>query len=111
MPKSLPKSKNPWKTKKSKVVYNNPWIKVRENKVVTPDGSDGIYGVIEKKVGLGIVAVDDNNNILRAGQWRYAIKRYSWSFIGGTLEDGESPLQAAKRELLEETNTKARTWK
>lgn len=109
--KRLPKHKNPWKTKKTKVVYKNPWIKVRENIVVTPNGKDGIYGVIEKRVGLGIVAVDDDKNVILAGQWRYPINKYSWSIIGGTLEDGESPLHAAKRELLEETNTKARIWK
>lgn len=102
---------NPWKTKSTKVVYKNPWIKVREDKVVRPDGKDGIYGVVEKAVGLGIVAIDEKQNVLLAGEWRYAIKKYSWSIIGGTLEKGETPLKSAKRELLEETNTKARKWK
>ena len=111
VPKPLPKYANPWKTKKRKFIYKNPWIKVREDKVVTPQGGDGIYGVIEKKKGLGIVALDEDNNVILAGQWRYPIKKYSWSIIGGTQEPGETPLQAAKRELLEETNNKARLWK
>jgi len=102
---------NPWKTKSQKIVYKNPWIKVREDKVVRPDGKDGIYGVVQIDDGVGIVAIDKDNNVLLKGEWRYPINKYDWSIICGTCEGNEKPLNAAKKELLEEASFKANTWK
>jgi 8-oxo-dGTP pyrophosphatase MutT (NUDIX family) len=101
---------NPWITKKQKVVYKNPWIKVREDKVVRPDGKDGIYGVVQISDGVGIVAIDKDNNVLLIGEWRYPISKYSWSIICGTCEGNERPLSAAKKELIEEASMKAKNW-
>lgn len=84
---------------------------MREDKVIRPDGKDGIYGVIEKQDGIGIVLLDDQNRVYLAGQWRYVTGKYSLSIIGGTREKGESPLVSAKRELLEETSFVAKRWK
>lgn len=102
---------NPWKTKSTKVVYKNPWITVKENKVIRPDGKDGIYGVVQIPDGVAIVALDDDDNVLLIGEWRYPISKYSWSIICGTCDNDEKPLSAAKRELAEEANIKALKWK
>lgn len=109
--KGLPKHKNPWKTEKSKVVYKNPWIKVREDNVVRPDGKDGIYGVVQINDGVGIVALDDRDNVFLIGEWRYPISKYSRSIICGTRKGKEKPLTSAKKELLEEASVKADSWK
>src|SRR5690349_3930080 len=63
---------NPWKTKESRTVYKNPWISVREDQVVRPDGQDGIYGVVEfKNWAIGIVPVTENGDTFLVGQHRY----------------------------------------
>ena len=110
MSKKKSRSLNPWKTKSSKVVYKNPWIKVREDKVIRPDGKEGIYGVIDKQDGIGIVVLDNKNRVYLAGQWRYLTGQYTLSIIGGTRENGETPLASAKRELLEEVSLVADDW-
>lgn len=103
--------KNPWRTKSQKTVYENPWVKVVHNEVITPNGKDGIYGVINIPTGVAIVAIDNDQNVYLSGEWRYPIKRYSWSVICGTVEKGQTPLQAAKQELKGEANLKASSWK
>ena len=54
---------NPWKTLSSKIMYENPWIKVREDAVVTPSGENGIYGVVEVQDSVIVGAVNENNEI------------------------------------------------
>lgn len=102
--------KNPWKTLSSKYVYSNNWIKVREDKVIRPDGKKGIYGVVETKTATGVVALDADNNIFLVGQYRYPLDVYSWEIIEGGAEDSESAIDAAKRELLEEAGIIAKSW-
>ncbi|NLF58413.1 MAG: DNA mismatch repair protein MutT, partial [Candidatus Hydrogenedens sp.] len=48
---------NPWKTLGSRVVYRNPWITVREDEVIRPDGLPGIYGVVETRIAAGVLAL------------------------------------------------------
>lgn len=99
-----------WQRLSSRVAYSNPWLTVREDQVVRPDGHPGIYGVIELKVGLGIVALDDADHVWLLGQYRYPIDADSWEIVNGTVEPGEDPLEAAKRELQEEAGLAAAEW-
>jgi 8-oxo-dGTP pyrophosphatase MutT (NUDIX family) len=101
---------NPWKTLSSKTVYENAWIKVREDAVVCPDGSKGIYGVVETRIATGVVAMTPENEIFLVGQYRYPLDSYSWEIIEGGSDPQESPLQAAKRELKEEAGIVASQW-
>jgi 8-oxo-dGTP pyrophosphatase MutT (NUDIX family) len=98
---------NPWKTLSSSVVYTNPWISVREDKVIKPNGKEGIYGVVDSKIASGVVALHENNDIVLVGQYRYPMKEYSWEIIEGGTESNESPSDAAKRELMEEAGLEA----
>lgn len=102
--------RNPWKQLSSRVVYKNPWLKVREDDVITPSGEQGIYGVVESKVATGVVAINERNEIYLVGQYRYPIERYSWEIIEGGADTAESPLDAAKRELQEEAGLVATDW-
>ncbi len=102
--------KNPWRTVSSSEVYRNPWIRVREDQVICPDGKPGIYGVVETKVATGVLALDGRDLIL-VGQYRYAIGEYSWEIIEGAAERGEEPMVAAKRELEEEAGIAAAEWR
>ncbi len=101
---------NPWKKLSSKYIYKNDWIKLREDKVIRPDGKNGIYSVVETRTATGVVALDSDNNIFLVGQYRYPLDIYSWEIIEGGAEDNESAIEAAKRELLEEAGIIAKSW-
>ena len=101
---------NPYKTLESKVVYKNPWISVREDKILRPDESEGIYGVVETRIATGVVALTPENEIYLVGQYRYTLQEYSWEIIEGGVDDNEEPLAAIKRELKEEAGIEAEHW-
>lgn len=101
---------NPWKTLQSKVVYSNPWITVREDDVLKPNGEPGIYGVVETRIATGVVALTEDNELYLVGQYRYPTNVYSWEIIEGGADHGEDPLVAAKRELKEEGGLGAKRW-
>lgn len=101
---------NPWKTLSTKAIYQNPWISVREDQVIRPDGMPGIYGVVETRIATGVVALTETDDIYLVGQYRYATEMYSWEIIEGGADHGEEPLLAAKRELAEEAGLEAAEW-
>ncbi|MCO6430782.1 MAG: NUDIX hydrolase [Deltaproteobacteria bacterium] len=101
---------NPWKTCSSTVVYRNDWIAVREDKVIRPDGKEGIYGVVETPIATGVLALTPEMHIYLVGQYRYPTEQYSWEIVEGGSRKGELPLEAAKRELEEEAGLRASEW-
>jgi 8-oxo-dGTP pyrophosphatase MutT (NUDIX family) len=101
---------NPWRCLGSKEIYSNPWIKVREDQVVSPGGKPGIYGVVESRIATGVVALTSAREIYLVGQYRYPVEEYSWEIPEGGAEEREDPMEAAKRELREETGVVAKEW-
>ena len=78
--------------------------------MVRPDGLPGIYGVVETRLAVGIVALNERQEVLLVGQYRYALGEYSWEIVEGGGEPGESGLHTAQRELREETGVLAEQW-
>ena len=101
---------NPWKKISSRLIYENPWIRLREDQVIAPSGAAGIYGVVEARAAVGIVALTETHDVHLVGQYRYPIDCYSWEIPEGAAEKDETPLEAATRELREETGLKATSW-
>jgi len=99
-----------WKITKRRQVYKNPWITVREDSVRRPDGSTGLYGVVEANDAASIVAIQDNGLCL-VQQYRPSWGKRVWELPCGGIHKGETGLQAAKRELLEESGIIAKKWK
>ena len=83
---------------------------MREDRVTRPDGQPGIYGVVHyKNTAVGVLPIQDGHTYL-VGQYRYPLERYSWEIPEGGCPEGEEPLQAARRELKEETGLEAENW-
>lgn len=102
---------NPWKTNSARIVYRNAWIQVREDEVIRPDGGTGIYGVVEIRPSVGVVAINERDEVVLAGQWRYTLNRYSWEIPRGGSHPGEMDMRkVAERELAEEAGICAREW-
>ena len=101
---------NPWQKVSSKIVYENPWMRVREDEVTRPDGSDGVYGVLESRDSVVIVAMNNEGEVCLIRSFSYPVSSWSWGLPGGGGDD-EAPEEAAKRELAEETGLIAKKWK
>lgn len=99
-----------WQLKSSEVKYKNPWISVREDKVIRPDGKDGIFGVVEMVAGVSVLPLDEDGYVYLTKEYRYAIERESIEVVSGGVDADEGPLEAAKRELKEEIGAEAREW-
>ncbi|MEV8241069.1 NUDIX hydrolase [Microbacterium testaceum] len=97
-----------WTTRATRTVYENPRIHVREDQVTGPHG-DGIYGVVRMQhPAVFVIALDDEDRICLVELERYTTGRSIEVPAGGA--DGEDPLVAAQRELLEETGVTASDW-
>lgn len=102
---------NPWKKLHAKDIYENDWIKLVEDRVLRPDGQEGIYGKVHmKNKAIGIVPIDDSMHTWLVGQYRYTLDEYSWEIPTGGGHDDESNLESARRELKEETGLAAVKW-
>lgn len=102
---------NPWQIVSEKDVYDNQWIGVTEYQVITPSGNPGIYGKVRfKNTAIGVLPLDEEMNTYLVGQYRFPLSQYSWEIPEGGGPLGTSPLDSAKRELLEETGLKADSW-
>lgn len=109
----MEKENNPWKTLNQETAYENAWIRVEHHNVLNPAGNPGIYGKVHfKNTAISIVAVDSEGYTYLVGQYRYTLNAYSWEVPEGgcSIESGESSLEAAKRELVEETGLIAAQW-
>lgn len=102
---------NPWTRLNSRIVYENPWIRVREDAVIRPDGAEGIYGVVQTRLATGVIALTENDEVYLVGQYRYTMGCYSWEIIEGGSEPDETALEAAQREMREETGLVADNWR
>lgn len=93
----------------SKIVYENPWFKVREDQVEKPGNRTGIYGVVLSPPTVFIVALNSEDEVYLVGLFRYPTGKYGLELPAGG-SDNQDILEAAKRELLEETGIKAQKW-
>ncbi len=103
-------SDNPFKLLNSEVKYQNRWISVREDKVVRPGGTEGIFGIDTMLPGSTVLAINDKKEIILTKEFKYGANQYSSEVISGGMSDGETPKEAAIRELEEEVGYIAENW-
>jgi 8-oxo-dGTP pyrophosphatase MutT (NUDIX family) len=100
-----------WKKLTSKIVFDNPWITVLEDRVINPGGGRNDYGHVHfKNRAVAILPLDGDGNTWLVGQDRYTLGIFTWELPMGGAPLHESPLAAAKRELKEETGLRAAKW-
>jgi len=100
---------DPVKKISSRVIYQNRWMTIREDKTRLPSGNEGIYGYLESKDSVMIIVFDEQYRIYLVKGFRYPSKNWGWLLPGGN-SDGEDLLAASKRELEEETGILADHW-
>ncbi|MDQ6526063.1 NUDIX hydrolase [Nocardioides sp. LHD-245] len=101
-----------WQRRSTRIAYENQWIRVREDEVTRPDGSDGIYGVVQvRNPAVFVVALTDADEVVLVEVDRYTTGDRSSLEVPAGGTDGEDPLVAARRELREETGLAASEWR
>lgn len=100
----------PWKIKSTSHPYVDPYIDVRLDQVIRPDGNPGQHVVVHMKPGVCILPMDADGCVHLTWEFHYGIGRYSLEAVSGGIEPGEDPDVTAKRELQEELGLEAARW-
>jgi 8-oxo-dGTP pyrophosphatase MutT (NUDIX family) len=103
-------AESPWRTLAARRVYSNPWLSLIEYEVMRPDGRHGIYGVVDPGPNATIVALDEHEQVRLVGDFVHPLQRHMWGLPSGKVEEDETPLAAAQRELVEEAGVEATEW-
>ena len=91
-------------------VFQGKILNVYKDTVILPNGKEATREVVEHSGAVAVLAIDDQDRIILVKQYRYPIQKSSLEIPAGKLEDGENPLECAKRELEEETGFQAENW-
>jgi len=95
----------------SKELFHSEIFRLTEDDAIDPSGFEIKRVIVQHRGSAVMMAVDQKRRILLVRQYRLPARSYLWELPAGRLDEGETPLKAAKRELVEETGYKARTWK
>src|SRR5579883_682776 len=99
------------KITQSREAYSCKLFRVTEDKAVDPKTKFEIARSVVRHAGSAVMlAMDDKKRILLVRQYRLPAGKYMWELPAGKVDPGEKPLQAAKRELAEETGYQAKKW-
>ncbi len=95
---------SPYQTLSSRIAYANRWTRIREDRIRHPDGTDGIYGVVER-ADFAVVVPFQDGRVTLVQQYRYPVQARFWEFPMGMWEDrpDADPATVAAGELREET--------
>ena len=95
----------------SQIVYEGAVFGIRRDEVIEPTGVRTTREVITHPGSVVVLPVLPDRRILMIQQYRHAAKQYLWELVAGRIDAGETPLQAAERELIEETGYRARQFR
>lgn len=100
-----------WKVLSSEYVVRDPWMTVRKDRLQLPDGRiKDSYWSLEYPGWINIIAITKDGNFIFERQYRHGLDVVEWEIPAGVIEKGEEPVEAAKRELMEETGFGGGEW-
>ncbi len=101
-----------WKVLESEYLVRRPWLTARRDRLELPDGRIiPEYYVLEYPNWVNVIAITKDGQFVMERQYRHAARKISLELPCGVMEEGETPLEAAQRELLEETGFGGGQWK
>lgn len=100
-----------WEVLGTRYAYEDRWIKIRSDRVRLPEGTIlDPFHVFESPPNVNIIALTPDKQVVLVEQWRHAVGKMTLEFPAGAADEGEEPLAAAKRELIEETGFVSDQW-
>lgn len=100
-----------WKIIKSEYLFRRPWLTVRRDCVELPDGRQNPeFYVMEYPDWVNVIALTEEGKFVMERQYRHGLGKTCFEIPAGVIENGETPLEAAKRELMEETGYGDGEW-
>lgn len=100
-----------WDIRRSEYIYQSPWLTVRKDSVRTEKGINiEDFYVLEYPTWINVIAITTDGQFIIEEQYRHGIQQNVFELCAGMCEKGEAPLDAAKRELLEETGFGGGKW-
>lgn len=102
---------NPWQLLNARRPFDCPYFTVRSDTVSHAGGGPRAYNSVRVKFhGVAVIPIDADGCTTLVGQYRYVLDRYSWELPGGGAASNSAAIDAARRELLEETGIEAKNW-
>lgn len=96
-------------TVSSQTIYEDPWTRIVRDDIRYADGTTGKYTVVMKPPGVSVIVLTTARTVILTKEFRYAFGDYSIEAVSGAIEPGETPLEAARREVAEEIGMTAGT--
>lgn len=108
----MAEARKPWITMSSEIVHKDEWVHLRADSCETAQGVIvEPYYVLEYNDWVHVIPVRERKEVLMVHQYRQGLGAFTWEFPGGRMEDTDSdPVEAAKREFLEETGYQSDAW-
>ena len=102
----------PWKVLRSeRIVDRGPWLSVRQECVELPNGKQiPSWYILDFMDWINVIAITKEGKMVLIDQYRHGIGQTHYELCAGCVDEGESPMEAAKRELLEETGFGGGQW-
>ena len=104
-----PHTISPIETVRREIVWSSPWYQIRQDQIILPDGSPGVFNVIMHPGAAFIIPVTDKGQIVLLRHYRYTVEDWCWEIPAGGLNEDTTPVETAAAELREEIGGTART--